>query len=49
MEVKWLGVDAKLTHVMMKELNCICDITWSHVIKVEKIKTRLGSTDRLQV
>ena len=29
----------------MKELNCICDMTWSHVT-LEKIKMRLGSMDR---
>jgi hypothetical protein len=28
---------------------CIWDMTWSHVTKVEKIKMRLGSTDRLQM
>ena len=25
--------------------HCIGDMTWSHVIKVEKIKTRLGSME----
>ena len=28
--------------------HCIWDMTWSHVTKVEKIKTRLGLMDRLQ-
>jgi hypothetical protein len=28
---------------------CIWDMTWSHVAKVEKIKMRSGSMDRLQV
>ena len=44
---KWLGDVVKLTHVM-KEL-IAWDMTLSNVIKVEKIKTRLGSTDWLQV
>ena len=37
---KWLRDVAMLTHVM-KELIAY-ETTWSHVIKVEKIKTRLG-------
>jgi hypothetical protein len=28
--------------------HCIWDMTWSHVTKVEKIRTRLGLMDRLQ-
>jgi hypothetical protein len=36
-------------HTCDEGVHCIWDMTLSHVTKVEKIKTRLGSMDRLHV
>ena len=44
-KMAWICLKA---HTCDEGSYCIWDITWSHVTKVEKIKTRLGLTDRLQ-
>ena len=36
-------------HTCDEGAHCIWGMTWSHVTKMEKIKTRLGLMDRLQV
>ena len=43
------GLEMLQSSHMWWRAHCIWDMTLSHVTKVEKIKTRLGSMDRLQV